>query len=346
MHVLDHHAEQPDMRAFQLASGEAWQLSLGQAPVPRPAADEVLIRLHAAGLNYLDLMVARGRLGDTTPPFVPGTDGAGEIVEMGASVRGWTIGDRVMSGLIVDWSAGLPSEATTRRIRGVTMPGSLAEYAVVPASALVRIPDGMPYTQAVTLPIAATTAWNAIFKSRTGPASTVALLGTGGVSLFALQFAKAAGARVILSSSSNEKLKRAQRLGADVLINYTTTPAWDDAVLEATDGQGADLVVETVGGTTFARSINAARIGGTVYVVGFIGGMEVSMPVLPVMVKTLNILGSQTGSTRDLAQAVQAVRQARIEPVIDRVFPFDAAADAYAYLASGTHFGKVVISIN
>lgn len=334
------------MRAFQLASGEAWQLSLGQAPVPRPAADEVLIRLHAAGLNYLDLMVARGRLGDTTPPFVPGTDGAGEIVEMGASVRGWTIGDRVMSGLIVDWSAGLPSEATTRRIRGVTMPGSLAEYAVVPASALVRIPDGMPYTQAVTLPIAATTAWNAIFKSRTGPASTVALLGTGGVSLFALQFAKAAGARVILSSSSNEKLKRAQRLGADVLINYTTTPAWDDAVLEATDGQGADLVVETVGGTTFARSINAARIGGTVYVVGFIGGMEVSMPVLPVMVKTLNILGSQTGSTRDLAQAVQAVRQARIEPVIDRVFPFDAAADAYAYLASGTHFGKVVISIN
>ncbi len=334
------------MRAFQLASGEAWQLSLGQAPVPRPAADEVLIRLHAAGLNYLDLMVARGRLGDTTPPFVPGTDGAGEIVEMGASVRGWTIGDRVMSGLIVDWSAGLPSEATTRRIRGVTMPGSLAEYAVVPASALVRIPDGMPYTQAVTLPIAATTAWNAIFKSRTGPASTVALLGTGGVSLFALQFAKAAGARVILSSSSNEKLERAQRLGADVLINYTTTPAWDDAVLEATDGQGADLVVETVGGTTFARSINAARIGGTVYVVGFIGGMEVSMPVLPVMVKTLNILGSQTGSTRDLAQAVQAVRQARIEPVIDRVFPFDAAADAYAYLASGTHFGKVVISIN
>lgn len=334
------------MRAFQLASGEAWQLSLGQAPVPRPAADEVLIRLHAAGLNYLDLMVARGRLGDTTPPFVLGTDGAGEIVEMGASVRGWTIGDRVMSGLIVDWSAGLPSEATTRRIRGVTMPGSLAEYAVVPASALVRIPDGMPYTQAVTLPIAATTAWNAIFKSRTGPASTVALLGTGGVSLFALQFAKAAGARVILSSSSNEKLERAQRLGADVLINYTTTPAWDDAVLEATDGQGADLVVETVGGTTFARSINAARIGGTVYVVGFIGGMEVSMPVLPVMVKTLNILGSQTGSTRDLAQAVQAVRQARIEPVIDRVFPFDAAADAYAYLASGTHFGKVVISIN
>ncbi|KAF1059830.1 zinc-dependent alcohol dehydrogenase family protein [Burkholderia gladioli] len=334
------------MRAFQLSSGEVWQLSLGEAPVPRPAADEVLIRLHAAGLNYLDLMVARGRLGDTTPPFIPGTDGAGEIVEMGERVRGWAIGDRVISGSIVDWSAGLPTEASTRRIRGVTMPGSLAEHAVVPAGALVRIPDGMPYTQAVTLPIAATTAWNAIAKSHTGPASTVALLGTGGVSLFALQFAKAAGARVILSSSSNEKLERARQLGADVLLNYTTRPAWDEAVLEATDGQGADLVVETVGGATFARSINAAKIGGTVYVVGFIGGMEVSMPVLPVMVKTLNILGSQTGSTSDLARAVQAVRQGRIEPVIDRVFPFEAAAEAYAYLASGAHFGKVVMSID
>ncbi|WP_186191544.1 zinc-dependent alcohol dehydrogenase family protein [Burkholderia gladioli] len=334
------------MRAFQLSPGEAWQLSLGEAPMPHPAADEVLIRLHTAGLNYLDLMVARGRLGDTTPPFIPGTDGAGEIVEIGERVRGWEIGDRVISGSIVDWSAGLPTEANTRRIRGVTMPGSLAEHAVVPAGALVRIPDGMPYTQAVTLPIAATTAWNAIAKSHTGPASTVALLGTGGVSLFALQFAKAAGARVILSSSSNEKLERAKQLGADVLLNYTTRPAWDEAVLEATDGQGADLVVETVGGATFARSINAAKIGGTVYVVGFIGGMEVSMPVLPVMVKTLNILGSQTGSTSDLARAVQAVRQGRIEPVIDRVFPFEAAAEAYAYLASGAHFGKVVMSID
>jgi NADPH:quinone reductase-like Zn-dependent oxidoreductase len=338
--------ENKDMRAFQLTTGDHWKLSLIDAPTPRPAADEVLIRLHAAGLNYLDLMVARGLLGDTTPPFVPGTDGAGEIVDMGERVRGWAIGDRVISGSIVDWTAGLPTEANGRRIRGVTMPGSLADYAVVPAGALVRIPDGMPYTQAVTLPIAATTAWNAIVKSRTGPGSTVALLGTGGVSLFALQYAKAAGARVIVSSSSDEKLERARLLGADVLVNYRTRPEWDEAVLEATDGKGADLVVETVGGGTFARSINAAKIGGTVYVVGFIGGMEVTMPVLPVMVKTLNILGSQTGSTSDLASAVHALNQARIEPVIDRVFAFEAADEAYAYLASGAHFGKVVIGFD
>jgi NADPH:quinone reductase-like Zn-dependent oxidoreductase len=333
------------MRAFQLKSGDAWQLALGEAAMPSPAADEVLIRLHAAGLNYLDLMVARGKLGnaDTSPPFVPGTDGAGEIVAVGDRVRGWAAGDRVISGSIVDWSAGLPTEANGQRIRGVTLPGSLADYAVVPASALVRIPDGMAYTQAVTLPIAATTAWNAIQKSRTGPASTVALLGTGGVSLFALQYAKAAGARVILSSSSDEKLERARQLGAVVLINYRTRPAWDEAVLEATDGAGADLVVETVGGGTFARSVNAAKIGGTVYVVGFIGGMEVTMPVLPVMVKTLNILGSQTGSTSDLQGAVRALHQSRIEPVIDRIFSFEAAADAYRYLESGAHFGKVVI---
>ncbi len=334
------------MRAYQLTSGEDWRLSLGDAPTPRPAADEVLIRLHAAGLNYLDLMVAWGRFGDTTPPFVPGTDGAGEIVEVGERVRGWQPGERVIAGSIVDWRAGLPTGANGQRIRGVTMPGSLAHYAVVPAGALVRIPEGMPYTQAVTLPIAATTAWNAIVKGRVGPASTVALLGTGGVSLFALQYAKAAGARVILASSSDAKLERARALGADVLVNYRARPAWDEAVLEATGGAGADLVVETVGGATFARSINAVRIGGTVYVVGFIGGMEVTMPVLPVMLKTLNILGSQTGSTHDLEGAVRAVEQARIVPVIDRVFGFEAAADAYRHLASGAHFGKVVIDFD
>lgn len=332
-------------RAFQLLSGPTWSLLPSKAATPRPAAGEVLIRLHAAGLNYLDLMVARGLLGHTTPPFVPGTDGAGEIVGIGEHVRGWAVGDRVICGAFVDWSTGLLTASNGRRIRGVTMPGSLADYAVLPASALVRIPDGMTYTQAATLPIAATTAWNAMVKGHIRPASTVALLGTGGVSLFALQLAKAAGARVILSSSSDEKLERAQQLGADVLINYRSRPAWDEAVLEATDGEGVDLVVETVGGGTFARSINAAKIGGTVYVVGFIGGMEVTMPVLSVMEKTLNILGSQTGSTSDLAGAAQAIHQTRIEPVIDRIFPFEAAADAYAYLASGTHFGKVVIEI-
>jgi NADPH:quinone reductase-like Zn-dependent oxidoreductase len=130
------------MRAFQLLPGEIWKLSLGEAPMPRPAADEVLIRLHAAGLNYLDLMVARGQLGDMVPPFIPGTDGASEIAEIGERVSGWAIGERVMSGSIVDWGAGLPTEANGQRIRGVTMPGSLAEYAVVPAGALVRIPEG------------------------------------------------------------------------------------------------------------------------------------------------------------------------------------------------------------
>lgn len=331
------------MRAYRLTTGETFELTLGEAPAPRPAADEVLIRLHAAGLNYLDLMVAWGRFGDAAPPFVPGTDGAGEIVEVGERVRGWAPGERVISGSIVDWHAGPPSAANGARIRGVTMPGSLADYAVVPAGALVRIPDGMPYAQAATLPIAATTAWNAIVKSRVGPASTVALLGTGGVSLFALRYAKAEGARVIIASSSDEKLARARDLGADVLINYRTRPAWDDAVLDATGGEGADLVVETVGGGTFARSVNAAKIGGTIYVVGFIGGMEVTMPVLPVMIKTLNILGSQTGSTHDLEGAVRALQQHRIEPAIDRVFPFEAAQEAYRYLASGAHFGKVIV---
>ncbi|WP_250527160.1 NAD(P)-dependent alcohol dehydrogenase [Caballeronia sp. GAWG2-1] len=334
------------MKAYRLKAGKPYELTLTDyALEPVPESDEVLIRIRAAGLNYLDLMVANARFGNVDASFVPGADGAGEIVEVGSRVKGWKAGDCVIAGMIVDWAAGPLTVANGERLRGVTMPGSLAEYAVVPATALVAIPAAMPFVQAASLPVAATTAWNAIVAGNVRPGSTVALLGTGGVSLFALPLAKAAGARVIIASSSDEKLARARKLGADVTINYRTTPAWDVALLEATEGRGADLVVETVGVATFERSVNAAAIGGTIFVVGLIGGEETKMPLLKVMVKTLRIVGNQTGSTANLADAVKAIAQSRIEPVIDRVFPFDAAQDAYAYLESGGHFGKVVIDV-
>jgi len=331
------------MRAFNLKTGDAYALYAADVAVPTPEADEVLIRLHAAALNYLDLALAWGRFGEISSGFIPGTDGAGEIAAVGKGVRGWSVGERVVVGTFVDWASGPLTAAAGGRIRGVTMPGSLAEYAVVPASALVRIPPLLSFVQAATLPIAATSAWNAIVAAGVRPGSTVALLGTGGVSLFALQLAKAAGARVIITSSSDEKLDRARALGADDLINYRKTPAWDEELLALTDGWGADLVVETAGPATFPRSLNAAAIGGTIYTLGFVTGMEVTIPLLPVLVKTLKIIGNQTGSTANLADATRAIAQAGIEPVVDRTFAFDDAYEAYRYLQQGVHFGKVAI---
>jgi NADPH:quinone reductase-like Zn-dependent oxidoreductase len=332
------------LRAYRVKSGEHFTLEAQDAPRPTPGAGEVLIRNRATSLNYLDLMVARGRFGDTSGAFVPGTDGAGEIVEVGDCVRHWATGDRVAVGSFVEWSAGELTSERVARSRGVNFPGSLAEYSVVPVTSLARLHESMSFEQAATLPIAATTAWNALRRANIRTGSTVMLLGTGGVSLFALQLAKAMGARTAIISSSDEKLERARQLGADVTINYRTTPHWDEAVLKATEGYGADLVVETIGPQTFARSINVAAMAGTIYVVGFVSGMEITAPILPISLKSLRILGSLTGTTDDLSRTVKAVEVAGIAPVIDRVFPFESTSDAYAYLASGSHFGKVVIS--
>ncbi|WP_144157369.1 zinc-dependent alcohol dehydrogenase family protein [Paraburkholderia sp. BCC1885] len=335
------------MRAFQLPSLSIDSLHRTDVPTPRPAADEVLIRLRAASLNYLDLMVASGRLGRAdAPSFIPGTDGAGEIIELGGAVKGWSTGDRVVPGLMVDWASGPITRAASERLRGVTMPGSLADYAVVPATALVRIPDQLQFVEAASLPVAATTAWNAIVTGNVRPGSIVVLLGTGGVSVFALQFAKAAGARVIITSSSDEKLDRARKLGADVTINYLSTPEWDDVVLAETAGAGADLIVETVGAATFPRSLKAAAIAGTIFVVGFVSGMDLTIPVLPINLKTLRIIGNNTGSTANLADAVRAITESGIKPVIDQVFSFNDARGAYRLLDGATHFGKIAIEIN
>lgn len=332
------------MRAYHLTGPSIDALQLVQIPTPVPKPDEVLLRMHAASLNYLDLLVVRGSQGKGSYPLIPGTDGAGEIVEIGSLVSGWSVGDRVVPGNMVDWQAGPPTASRFNRLRGVSMPGSLAEFATVPATALVHMPAGLSYLDAATLPIAATTAWNAIASARIQPGSTVVLLGTGGVSLFALQFAKAAGARVIITSSSDAKLARARALGADVTINYQTTPAWDEAVLAATNGHGGDLLIETIGAATFPRSLNAAAIGGTIFVVGFLGGTDLALPLLPIITKSLSIVGNATGSTADLADAVRAISVAGITPVIDTTFAFDAAPEAYRFLESAAHVGKVAIT--
>jgi NADPH:quinone reductase-like Zn-dependent oxidoreductase len=195
------------------------------------------------------------------------------------------------------------------------------------------------------LPIAATTAWNAVRSAQVRPGSTVVILGTGGVSLFALQFARASGATVILASSSDEKLERGRALGATHLINYRAAPDWDARVLELTGGRGAELVVETVGDATFSRSLNAAALGGTVFTVGFLSGAATSIDLFAIIGKSLRVVGNSTGSVADLAEAVRAIEANRIVPVVDRVFGFDEAAGAYEQVAGGRHVGKVGIVI-
>lgn len=334
------------MQAIHLTGPSIEQLALVALPRPVAGHGEVLIRQHAVALNYLDLSVASGQFGTGRYPLVPGADSAGAIVALGEGVdTGWAVGDRVVVGTMLRWQAGALSAAAHDALRGVTVDGGLAEYAVVPAAALVAVPDHLNWQEAATLPIAATTAWNAIVNGKVRPGSVVLLLGTGGVSLYALQLAKAAGARVIITSSSHDKLARACRLGADELIHYGDTPAWDEEVLRITAGKGADLVLESVGGATFARSLNAAAYGATIFVIGFVGGSDLHIPVLPIMLKTLSIIGNNTGSTADLRAAAHALASTGIQPVIDRVFPLAKTRDAYHYLAGARHVGKVVIDL-
>lgn len=338
------------MHAFHLLdfSHELNQLQRVEIDAPSPGPGEVLLKLHAASLNFLDLVVARGdfHFDGMTWPLIPVTDGAGSVAKLGTGVERFSIGDAVIPNFHVDWTAGTATAAELKRMRGVNLSGSLAEYAIVPAASLVSMPQHLSFEEAATLPIAAMTAWNAVIKSHIQPGATVVLLGTGGVSLFALQFAKNMGAHVIITSSSDEKLERAKTLGADAIINYRRHPNWDEQVMQLTANRGADLIVETIGQETFARSLNAAAIGGAIFVIGVVSGPNLQIPVWPIMHKTLRIIGNDTGSIKDFRAAIRAIDQAKIKPVIDHVFSFNEAPAAYAKLAKGGHFGKIVIKID
>ena len=332
------------MQAIQLTAHSLSAFRRTELPDPQAGHGEVLVRMRAATLNYADVAVATGAFPGASFPMVPVADGAGEVVALGEGVSGWAVGDRVVPHFMPGWQDGAMTPRKVAAMRGISLPGSLADYVAVPAHSLVALPAHLDFVQGAALPIAATTAWNAVRSVSLRPGSVVLLLGTGGVSIFALQFAKASGATVILASSSDEKLERARQLGADHLINYRATPAWDAEVLKLTDGRGADLVVETVGEATIARSLNAAAMGGTVFTVGFLTGTAASIDLLPIIVKALRIVGNSTGSVADLAQATRAIAAHRIVPVIDRIFDIADAGAAYAELsAGGRHFGKLGI---
>ncbi len=332
------------MKAIELIAPSLTAFRSAQLPDPEPRLGEVLVRLRAATLNFVDVAIATGHFPVAGLPIIPVADGAGEIAALGAGVSGLSIGDRVVPHFMPDWQGGAPRPDRLAAMRGINLPGSLADYVAVPASSLVPLPEHLDFAQGAALPIAATTAWNAMRSAAVHAGSVVVLLGTGGVSLFALQFAKARGATVVIASSSDEKLERARRLGADHLINYRATPSWDALVLERTGGRGADLVVETVGAQTIARSLNAAAVGGTVFTVGFVTGTVSALDLQPIIVKALRVAGNNTGSVADLAEAARAIAAHRIVPVIDRAFGIGDTAAAYAELSAGRrHFGKLAI---
>ena len=313
--------------------------------VPDPGAGEVAVRIHAVALNYLDLKVIAGTFPGGRAGLVPLSDAAGEVVATGPGVTTLRVGDRVTSTFFPRWQAGTITEAARRIIPGSTVDGVMQEVAVFREEAVVPAPPGLDWAEAATLPCAALTGWQMLTGARPVlPGETVLVQGTGGVALFALQFARLAGARVIVLSSSDEKLARARQLGADVGINYRTTPAWEGPVREATGGRGVDIVVETAG-ATLPQSLAALAFGGFVGVVGFVAGYEAKIPLRALIGPLNRVQGIAVGSRARFEAMNRAIAQHGLRPVIDSTFPLQRAADAFRHLRDGKHFGKVVLDL-
>ena len=312
----------------------------------RPLAPhEVRVRVRAVSLNYRDLMVARGVYPvRVDAPVIPCSDGAGEVIAVGATVSRVKPGDRVAASFFPHWLENGPDQSKFRSALGGDIDGMLAEEVTLHEETLASLPDELSYIEAATLPCAAVTAWNAIFESaEVRPGDTVLLLGTGGVSILGLQLAKAAGLRVIITSSSDEKLERARALGADVTINYRTTPEWQDEVLRHTGGKGVDVVLEVGGQGTVTRSVASTAVGGTIAIIGGVSGFGGELNPFTLATTARRMVGIYVGSRAMLEQTARFVAGAGIKPVVGRVFPFSEAKEAYRYLESGAHFGKVVI---
>jgi len=322
-------------------------LKLTEQAEPKPGPGQVVVRVRATSLNYRDLMVATGRYGTGLPiPLVPLSDGAGEIAAVGDGVTRWKTGDRVAGTFFQNWQSGPVRREAFESALGGSINGMLAEYVALSADGVIALPPHLDFMEGATLPCAALTAWHALVTDgRVAAGQTVVVLGTGGVSIFALQFAKMHGARVILTSSSDAKLARAKTLGADDLINYRTTLDWEKEVFRLTDKAGADHIVEVGGTHTFPRSLRAVAMGGTISVIGGVSGFTSDVALRDILGKSTVIRGIFVGNRDMFAAMNRAISLHGLKPVIDRVFPFAEAPAAYRYQQSGAHFGKVVVSI-
>jgi NADPH:quinone reductase-like Zn-dependent oxidoreductase len=333
------------MKAFEIRQFGIENLAVVEREKPIPKAGEVLVKIHAASLNYRDLRMVQGAYNPKLKmPVVPFSDGAGEVAEVGESVTRFKVGDRVCPIFMQGWVDGEIDFSKARTALGGDLDGVLAEYAVFNEQGLVAIPEHLSYEEAATLPCAAVTAWHALAVSGNLKAGdTVLTLGTGGVSVFALQFAKAMGATVISTSSSDAKLEHLRQLGADFTINYKTREDWDNAVKEITEKRGVDHVVEVGGAGTLQRSLNSVRMGGDIALIGVVAGKGDFNP-MQIFMKTIKLQGIFVGSRRMFEDMNAAISLHKLRPVIDKVFEFEQVPEALKYMESGAHFGKVVIT--
>jgi NADPH:quinone reductase-like Zn-dependent oxidoreductase len=337
------------MRAYELRGIGADTLTLVDLETPRPGPGEVRVRVRAVSLNYRDLMVAAGTYalgGPPKRPLVPLSDGAGEVAALGPGVTGLAVGDRVAGNFHPRWIDGPFDPAQRPLALGGVVDGVLAEEVVLQANATVRFPAHLSFEEAATLPCAGVTAWHGLMElGGLKAGETVLAMGTGGVSVFALQLAKIAGASVILTSSHDEKLARAKGLGADALVNYRNVPDWDGAARALTGGRGVDHILEVGGATTLATSLAALRDGGHLTLVGLLGGARADAAAAAANARGIRVDSVFVGSVRHFEALNAAVARTRLRPVVDRVFPFEQARDAYAHLQRGAHFGKIVVTV-
>ncbi len=334
------------LRSWQITNPRGIDgLTLAETEMPAPGAEEVLVRVRANSINYRDLSTIL----DPEPrgiayPRVPNSDGAGDVVAIGDSVSRFRVGDRVAGCFFQKWGDGAINAEIMASAMGGAVDGMLSEYVVLNQAALVKVPVHLSYEQAATLPCAALTAWHSLVHvGNISAGDTVLLIGTGGVSIFALQFAVLHGARVIITSSSDEKLERARQLGAWQTINYRDNPGWDDIAVALTNGNGVDHVVETGGAGTLSRSIEAVRIGGSIGLIGVLTGGEINPT--PVMRKSLRMQGIYVGSRAMFERMNMAIESASLLPVVDRDFSFDDAKAAYHHMQGASHLGKITISM-
>ncbi|HTU90117.1 MAG TPA: NAD(P)-dependent alcohol dehydrogenase [Gemmataceae bacterium] len=322
-------------------------LTLTERPQPQPGPHEVLVRIKASSLNYRDLLVVKGQYNPKMPlPRIPLSDAAGEVAAVGPAVSRVKVGQRVAAIFMQKWLAGDLDETKAKSALGGAIDGLLAEYALLHEDGLVQVPDHLSFEEAATLPCAAVTAWHGLVtEGRVKPGDTVLLQGTGGVSLFALQFARLAGARVIITSSNNDKLERARKLGAAEGINYKETPEWGDKARELTGGRGVDHVVEVGGAGTLGQSLRAVRMGGQISLIGVLSGAGQANP-MPILMKNVRVQGIFVGS-REMFEAMnRAIAVNQLRPVIDRVFSFAEAVQALRHMESASHFGKICIRMD
>ncbi|MED4750534.1 NAD(P)-dependent alcohol dehydrogenase [Brevibacillus choshinensis] len=335
------------MKAYEITGGFGLDhLKLTERPLPTPGRGEVLIKMKAVALNSRDLGVIDGFYHpDLQEPLIPVSDGVGEVIALGEQTSRFQIGERVSGIFTQSWISGKPTKANWSSSLGSPLNGLLAEYVVLPEEGLVRVPAHLTDVEAATLPCAGVTAWHAIVEEgKVMPGDTVVVQGTGGVSLFALQFAKLAGATVIVTSSRDEKLERAKAMGADHGINYKQTPEWEQVVMDLTNGEGADHIVDLGGASTLNRSLSALRVGGQISIIGGLSGFQIEgLALIPAIIRKARLQAINVGSREMFESMNGAIAKHVLRPTVDKVFTFEQSIEAFQYFASASYFGKICI---